>query len=1060
MESNKKSISTTLFISFLVVIFFSLVIQTALWVTNIYQISSIQRAQSEQQYIQSHKSVIKHEVEHLVETISSIQKKTELHLKAEIKKRVNTAHAIALNIYNKNSGKRDHDAIQEMITDAIIPLLTTDTQQLFIIGNISGEILFSKKQAPFSSSSSTAISSFKELSDVILSKGEGYSSWKIQDTPSDAKQNNIVFVKLFKPMNLIIGTGFYLEEMTTKAKKTALEQINTIRYGNNGEGYLFAFQYDGLYLSHPVPQYVGQNLIDITDPNGVKINREIVKECQSGGGFTSYVWDRYKTGKLIDKISYVKGYEGWNWAIGTGFYLDDLQQEINIQKDILEDEIKSFFLKISIFSIMIFIISGIIIKLIVGKLNAELAIFHDFFDKSVASSEEISLEEVKFLEFQQLAKKANKMLMDRLSMESALVQSEKRFRNLVDDLPKIAVQGYDNDRNVIYWNHASEILYGYNSEEAMGEKLEDLIVPAAMKDHVISAICNWYDHDVVIPSSELILRHKDGSDVPVYSSHVMLSGREGGKETYCIDLGLADLKAAQEKEQESESFYRQLFDHSSSGVAVYEAVDNGQDFIFKDFNKAGEEIDNIKRGTLLGRRVLDVFPGIEEFGLLDVFRQVWQTGVPALHPVSCYKDGMLQGWRENRVYKLPSGEIVAVYDDITKQKQLEVEKKTVEIRLHQAQKMEAIGLMAGGVAHDLNNILTGITGYPELLLLKLSEKSDLRQPIEAIKESGERAAAIVADLLTVARGVASTRVTANLNTLVTEYLESPEWRQLHSQNKHIQCDTILAENLPGISCSPVHIKKCILNLVTNAVEALGKSGDITLSTTAVIPDLQFAKDHELNQKEYVILAVADTGSGISTEDIEHIFEPFYTKKMMGISGTGLGLAVVWNTMEDHDGKIFVESSRQGTCFHLYFPVQEGGDVRQAENNTKEQLTGNDEHILVVDDEPQLRDIASQMLQILGYKVDSVCSGELAIKFLKENPVDLIVMDMLMEPGMSGYLTYKELLKLYPDQRAVIASGFSESDDVKAALRLGASGFIQKPYSIDRLGQVVKKALQS
>jgi PAS domain S-box-containing protein len=641
-----------------------------------------------------------------------------------------------------------------------------------------------------------------------------------------------------------------------------------------------------------------------------------------------------------------------------------------------------------------------------------------------------------------------------------LSESEERFRNLVNDLPKIAVQGYDHKRKVIYWNHASEILYGYSKKEAMGKKIEDLIIPEAMKKGVIQAIQNWHENDEVIPASELVLCNKDGSDVPVYSSHVMLVSSQGEKTMYCVDLDLADLKLAQAMEQKSESFYRQLFDQSLSGVAVYEAIDNGEDFIFRDFNKAGEEMDGVSLGSLLGRRVTEVFPGVIDSGLLAVLQQVWKTGKPCLHPVSFYKDEQLQRWRENSVYKLPSGEIVSVYEDVTKEKQLEEEKRTVELRLDRAQKMEAIGLMAGGVAHDLNNILSGITGYPELLLLQISAESNLRKPIEAIQESGNRAAAVVADLLTVARGVAINKVPANLNTLIMEYLDSPESEQLSSLNQDIQFSTNLIEGLPNISCSPVHIKKCIMNLVTNAAEAIHDQGSITLSTTTVTPSQQWARENGLQQKEHIVLTIADTGPGIPPENIRHIFEPFYTKKVMGRSGTGLGLAVVWNTVEDHGGKIFVESSDKGTRFQLYFPVSNEGSIVQNANDVPQEYLGKNEYILVVDDEPVLRDIACQMLQKLGYTVGSVSSGELAIDFLKENAVDLLVLDMLMAPGMNGRQTYEKILTFLPDQKAIIVSGFSESDDVKAALRIGASGFMKKPYSMEQFGRMVQKALNS
>jgi PAS domain S-box-containing protein len=386
--------------------------------------------------------------------------------------------------------------------------------------------------------------------------------------------------------------------------------------------------------------------------------------------------------------------------------------------------------------------------------------------------------------------------------------------------------------------------------------------------------------------------------------------------------------------------------------------------------------------------------------------------------------------------------------------------KKVKKQIHRSKKMEAIGLMAGGVAHDLNNILSGIVGYPELLLQTLPKDSDLRKPIEAIRESGQRAATVVTDLLTVARGAASIREVHDLNSLIEEYIISPECKKIRSLHPHITFMHHLNAKHSAISCSPVHVKKCLMNLVINAAEAMPDDGTITLSTHNQSIDNTTAIEQKMKTGDYVVISVRDTGPGISDTDLEHIFEPFYTKKTMGRSGTGLGLAVVWNTMEDHEGKVLVESSDQGTCFLLYFPVSEEENNIQPDTNKAAKLTGNSEHILIVDDEAQLRDIASQMLQTLGYTVDTVCSGEEAIQFVKETPVDLIVMDMLMEPGMDGRQTYEEITMLFPGQKAIIASGFSESDNVKATLQLGADGFIRKPYSMKQLGQAVKKALRS
>jgi PAS domain S-box-containing protein len=509
---------------------------------------------------------------------------------------------------------------------------------------------------------------------------------------------------------------------------------------------------------------------------------------------------------------------------------------------------------------------------------------------------------------------------------------------------------------------------------------------------------------------------------------------------------------------ESERRFRQLFEHSSSGVAVYEPFENGKDFVFRDINKAVETIEGVNRFQLIGRKVTEVFPGVVEFGLLDVFRRVWQTGQSACHPVNYYSDGRLEGWRENSVYKLPSGEIVAVYDDLTAWKQAEIERKAMEAKLQRAQKMESIGLLAGGVAHDLNNILSGIVGYPELLLMQVPKDSELRKPIQAIHESGLRAVAVVADLLTVARGVACAKEPARLNRLVKEYMDSPEHRKLKSLHAHIGCITHLDPHLQNIHCSPVHVNKCIMNLVTNAMEAIEGPGEIVISTRNQLVDEKTALKHGISAGEYAILTVSDNGKGISGKDLEHIFEPFYTKKVMGISGTGLGLAVVWNSVLDHGGTVQVESSAKGTSFALYFPASDKA-VRPKETDSGiKGLNGTGETILVVDDEPLQRDIASRMLKMLGYESVCVASGENAVVYLQENRVDMILLDMLMDPGINGRQTYERIIRIHPDQKAVIASGFSESEEVKMAQRLGARGFIKKPYSIEQLGRALKEGM--
>ena len=399
-------------------------------------------------------------------------------------------------------------------------------------------------------------------------------------------------------------------------------------------------------------------------------------------------------------------------------------------------------------------------------------------------------------------------------------------------------------------------------------------------------------------------------------------------------------------------------------------------------------------------------------------------------------------------------------DDIDKRRQAEKALRESEEKLARSKRMESLGLLAGGVAHDLNNVLSGIVSYPELLLLDLPEDSKLRRPIEIMQESGHRAVTIVQDLLTVARGVASTKEPMNLNDLIGDYLNSPEIKKLKHFHPTVTIKTNLDSDLLNIGGSDVHIRKVLMNLVSNASEAIDGSGTVTISTANRYIDKPLKGYDDVTIGEYVVLAVSDDGSGISSGDLERIFEPFYTKKVMSRSGTGLGLAVVWNVIQDHEGYIDVKSDENGTTFELYFPItrDEISDKALSAIPIKD-YKGNQETILVVDDEESQREIACKMLDTLGYKAKAVSSGEEAVEYLTEHTVDLIVLDMIMDPGINGRETYERIIKIQPNQKAIIASGFAETDEVKEAQRLGAGQYIKKPLTLEKIGIAVKDELE-
>ncbi len=518
--------------------------------------------------------------------------------------------------------------------------------------------------------------------------------------------------------------------------------------------------------------------------------------------------------------------------------------------------------------------------------------------------------------------------------------------------------------------------------------------------------------------------------------------------------------------QESEKKYRELVENANS---IIMRINIMGDITF--FNEYAQRFFGYAENEILGKSATDIFHPVKGStrshfsSLIESLKQcpektIFNESKSELNN----REKVWIAWTYKPIFDKDNtiNEILCIGNDITERKQAELEKRELEVRLQRAHKMEAIGTLAGGVAHDLNNILTGIVSYPDLLLLGLPQDSPMTKPILTIQKSGKKAAAIVQDLLTLARRGVVTKAVVNLNSIIYEYLQSPEFEYIQEGCPGVEVKTDLPENLLNIVGSPVHLSKTVMNLVTNALEAISDSGEVIISTENKYVDTLINGYDQVKDGDYVTLSVIDTGIGISARDLERIFEPFYSKKVMGKSGTGLGMAVVWGTVKDHSGYIDVKSSQgQGTRFTLYFPA-----VRQALAETEsiavsiDGIMGKGESILVVDDVEEQREIASEMLSLLGYSVQVVSSGEKAAAYLQNHSADLLVLDMIMEPGMDGLDTYRKILQLKPDQKAIITSGFAETERVREARSLGAGAYIKKPYLIETIGKAVQTELDN
>ena len=525
--------------------------------------------------------------------------------------------------------------------------------------------------------------------------------------------------------------------------------------------------------------------------------------------------------------------------------------------------------------------------------------------------------------------------------------------------------------------------------------------------------------------------------------------------------GAIKYKQAEEALRESEEQYRSLINNIQDGVFLiynkkFEFVN---DAFARMIGYTVEELKGIQFGRIVSPQDREIMMSRynrrqqgEDVPAEYEFRMVHKNGTEVLVNMHAgifnYRDGIAS---------------IGTLKDITGRKRAEQEKRELEEKLARSEKMEAIGRLAGGVAHDLNNVLSAIVSYPDLLLMKLPEDSPLRKPIITIKQSGQKAAAIVQDLLTLARRGVSIMKTENLNQVIADYLSSPEFEKLVKHHPNVHYRTHMQRNLPYIKGSALHLTKTVMNLVANAAEAMPVGGQVLISTENHRIDTPVMGYNQIIEKgHYVVLTVEDTGVGIDPEDLSKIFDPFFTRKIMGRSGTGLGMSVIWGTIEDHKGFIDVNSTPgQGTSFQLYFPVTtEEINHEKAAMIPINKYMGKGERILVVDDEREQREIASVLLAELGYSVHAVPSGEEAIAYMKSGSAELLLLDMLMEPGIDGLDTYREILKLRPGTKAVITSGFSESSRVKTALKLGAALYLKKPYTLEKIGMAVGSALRN
>ncbi len=653
---------------------------------------------------------------------------------------------------------------------------------------------------------------------------------------------------------------------------------------------------------------------------------------------------------------------------------------------------------------------------------------------------------------------------DRVRAEEAVKESQRRLADIIDFLPD-ATLVVNREGSVVAWNRAIEMMTGVPADEMLGKGDYEYAIPFYGDRRPILIDLALHPDQAVEKEYTSIQRMGDTlfgeaftpslspGDTHLSATASVLRNAKG-EIIAAIECIRDDTEQKQLKDNlvASEKKYRDLVDNALVGV-YQTGLDGNIYFANQEFAKMfGYESPE----ELMKHSVVSLYKDNQARELF--IEELMQRKTIKSYELELFtREGktrhvLLSGVLENDRL---SGTLM----DITEWRKAEMERRRLEERLNNAEKMEALGTLAGGVAHDLNNVLGILVGYSELLLEEIEPSSPIRAHVKKIMEGGERAAAIVTDMLTIARrGIHAGKV-INLNDVIVSYRKSPEFARLSSFHPDVHIESSLDPDLLNIMGSPIHMTKTLMNLMSNAAEAMPKGGTITIETKNRYLDRPVSGYDDVKDGDYVVLSVSDTGEGIKPEDLKRIFEPFYTKKVMGRSGTGLGLSVVWGTVKDHNGYIDVRSEEgKGTAFSLYFPITREDVSAEDVPVSQKEYMGKGESIIVVDDVGGQRDLAVHMLSRLNYRVIAFPSGEKAVDYLKNNRADLVVLDMIMDPGMDGLDTYREILKIHPRQKAIIVSGFSETERVLEAEVLGAGAYVKKPYVQERLGLAVRKEL--
>jgi PAS domain S-box-containing protein len=843
MKSLKFSINRIFLINMALVGVISIFSVGYSWITS--ELAGFEKEVSalRKSYMENQKKLLKREVNHALDFVNYMKSQTEKRLRDSIQGRVYEAYAIMENIYLKEKDTNSTEDIEMLLKKALRSLRFNNGRGYYFAFTLEGvESLFEIRPEMDGNNMLDVRGGngefvVRDMLAVVKRDGEGFYKYTWPKPNQQGFFPKIAFVKLFKPVGWVIGSGEYLDYVEKNIQEECLKWISKIKFGK--DNYVFAGTWDGLVLSGPE---TGTNMYDIEDVNGVKIVQELIASAKKGGGFVHYVLPRFEGKKQAPKISYAAGVPEWEWYLGSGRYVDEIENAIALRQSELESRIRTNIQHTIVILFILLIFIFIIVKFLSNRINHNIKLFNTFFRR--ASSEAITIEEneLHFSEFVQLAGSANDMVENRRIAEKALRESEEKFRMLVEQSP-LGISLIGKDGRYRYVNPRFQEMFGYTIDD----------IPTGME---------WFNN--AYPDE-------------AYRRKVM----------------------------------KAWFDY--------------------------------QRQPRTGR-----------------YR-------PHVYRVTC-RDGSKKEINFKPL-NLKNQDHLVIYEDIT-------ERSRLEQQLLQAQKIEAIGTLAGGIAHNFNNLMMGIQGRASLMTLELGPSHPQQEHINAIEEQVQSASNLTRQLLGLARGGKYEVKPIDINEILLSSAAI-----FGRTRKDIQIHSKIFPTSLVVEADKRQIEQVFLNIFVNSIQAMPDGGKIYLETSAMSLNADFCKPYAAIPGRYAKISVEDTGVGMNKDTCQQVFDPFFTTKDKYL-GTGLGLASAYGIVKNHGGIITAYSDLgHGTTISIYLPVSE--KTAHVEAQVEDMIIRGGGNILLVDDEDIIIDVGKPMLENLGYRVSVAKGGEKAVDAVSE-----------------------------------------------------------------------------